>query len=285
MERGYKTIDLAKLPEPIEVKGDDKMAVAFNNLRNVLMKDWKRVLEDNVMHSAGDITNIIAGEVATSWKTTTVADVAYTASIDDQYIEYTSLTTTRIVTLPLVADVVDGKYYVVKDGTGNAAAGKKITVDGNGAETVDGSANYEIDSAYGWVLLVKRGTEWHVVRDTDSGTGTVWTRKDINITAGAGYTHSSSENLIVNAGSANGYPVVTLPDAVTWGAKPLAVRQNTANAGSGSGYGLYVQRAGSDTVESGTKVNLSVHGYADVILCPEGTQWNIISGGPFAIVI
>lgn len=50
-------------------------------------------------------------------KRTTVADTAYTVLAADYYVEYTTLTATRAVTLPTA---VLGQIYVVVDGVGNA---------------------------------------------------------------------------------------------------------------------------------------------------------------------
>lgn len=65
----------------------------------------------------------------------------------------------KTLTLPLAADAA-GRGLTVKK---TAAAAEAVTIDGNGAETVDGAANNaEIDAANDTVTLVSDGTSWHI---------------------------------------------------------------------------------------------------------------------------
>lgn len=84
---------------------------------------------------------------------------SYTALKDDYYIGVTSTAAARTITLPALASVTDNKRYVVKDESGGAVA-NNITIDGNGAETIDGAATKVISSNYGSVRLVKSGSSW-----------------------------------------------------------------------------------------------------------------------------
>jgi hypothetical protein len=67
----------------------------------------------------------------------------------------------KTITLPL-ATTYTGRIIVVKDAKGTAGT-DNITVDGNGSETVDGTANVVINTNYGKVGLVSDGTKWSVV--------------------------------------------------------------------------------------------------------------------------
>lgn len=92
---------------------------------------------------------------------TTVADTNYTATTASGIILYTSLTAGRTVSLP-DATRCKGKEIVVKDGAG-AAAANNITLDGNGAQTIDGAATYAINSNWGKVIVKSNGTNWNTV--------------------------------------------------------------------------------------------------------------------------
>lgn len=67
----------------------------------------------------------------------------------------------RTVTLPPVADVPAGKTYVIKKvGTGTNA----VTVEGAGAETIDGAANVSsLDAVNDFIKVQSNGTAWFIV--------------------------------------------------------------------------------------------------------------------------
>lgn len=86
---------------------------------------------------------------------TTVADVAYSTTLLDEYIAYTTLTAARTVTL-VTTGLTAGKTYIIKDETGNAGT-DNITVAG----TIDGGTNKVINTAYGVLhLTYAGGTGW-----------------------------------------------------------------------------------------------------------------------------
>ena len=94
---------------------------------------------------------------------TAVADSDYTILTSDYYIGVSSLTVTRTLTLPTAASAGDGKIFVIKDESGSASGSVKITIDGDGAETIDGVATYDIDLAYDSITLMCSGTAWFIV--------------------------------------------------------------------------------------------------------------------------
>jgi len=63
-------------------------------------------------------------------------------------------------TLPAAADAGDGFTIAVKkiDASTNA-----VTVDGNGAELIDGAATFALSAQYAYVVLVCNGTGWNIV--------------------------------------------------------------------------------------------------------------------------
>jgi hypothetical protein len=80
---------------------------------------------------------------------------AYTATNDDYVIDCTSGTFT--VTLPASSGRT-GRILIIK----NSGAGT-ITVDGNGAETIDGAATYAISVQYGTIQIMSDGTNWKII--------------------------------------------------------------------------------------------------------------------------
>ena len=80
---------------------------------------------------------------------------AYTATNDDYVIDCTSGTFT--VTLPASSGRT-GRILIIK----NSGAGT-ITVDGNGAETIDGAATYSLAVQYATIQIISDGTNWKII--------------------------------------------------------------------------------------------------------------------------
>jgi hypothetical protein len=93
-----------------------------------------------------------------------VNDDDYTAIASDYLIAYTSLSTGRTVTLP-AASTMTNKSIVIKDESGNAGA-NNITIDGNGSETIDGSATKAINANFGSITIYSNGSNWFVISTT-----------------------------------------------------------------------------------------------------------------------
>ena len=63
------------------------------------------------------------------------------------------------ITLPAAADADERRYYIKKiDASGNT-----VTVEGNGAETIDDAANYVLTVQYQSVTVHCDGTEWWIL--------------------------------------------------------------------------------------------------------------------------
>jgi hypothetical protein len=84
---------------------------------------------------------------------TTVADAAYTLTVSDYIVAYTTLTATRAVTLPTATVALAGKAWIVKDEAG-AATADPITITG----TLDGVTNKSIAANYGALRIYCNGT-------------------------------------------------------------------------------------------------------------------------------
>jgi len=101
----------------------------------------------------------------TNWKRSgngirTVTTTANILSTDD--VVRCGGSTAYTVTLPTVASTATGHRIVVKNVSSN---GSTITIAGNGAENIDGSNTYTIESAnlYESVTLLNNGTSWDVL--------------------------------------------------------------------------------------------------------------------------
>jgi hypothetical protein len=79
----------------------------------------------------------------------------YTTAFNDYFIDCTSGTFT--VTLQAAASY-QGRVLIIK----NSGAGT-ITVDGNGAETIDGAATYSLAVQYATVQIMSDGTNWKII--------------------------------------------------------------------------------------------------------------------------
>jgi hypothetical protein len=75
------------------------------------------------------------------------------------------------VTLPAAASNTGRIYYIKNIDTD----GDNITVDGNGSETIDGSATYILDAYLQSIKIISDGSNWHVIADTNNGTLTTLT--------------------------------------------------------------------------------------------------------------
>ena len=89
-----------------------------------------------------------------------VDTAVYAAVADDGLIIVDATAAPTTVTLPAVADVQRGKRIIVKKSDVSVNA---VTVDGNGAETVDGAANASLAGQYDFVEVVSDGAKWWVI--------------------------------------------------------------------------------------------------------------------------
>lgn len=85
---------------------------------------------------------------------------AYTATVDDSVIVASSAGGAFTITLPAVANAEGMILTVIKDD----AAANAVTLDGNGAETINGAATVAtIDAQYDTITLYCDGTEWFII--------------------------------------------------------------------------------------------------------------------------
>lgn len=80
------------------------------------------------------------------------------------YIGVTDTSAARTITLPPVATVAEGTVYIIKDESGNASV-NNITVDGNGAETIDLAPNQTINTNNGRLSVIVRNGAWFIINN------------------------------------------------------------------------------------------------------------------------
>jgi len=115
--------------------------------------------EGGIFSSGGiGVTGLSTFNGGISMKRTATA-ASYTALITDYYIGITNTSAAGTITLPPAATAGNGKVYIIKDESGGAA-GNNITVQGNGAELIDGANTALITTNYGSIKLMCNGTNW-----------------------------------------------------------------------------------------------------------------------------
>lgn len=93
---------------------------------------------------------------ATVSRRTTAGDLTCdTGGIADYYVGVTSTAAPRTITLPAARD---GRVIIVKDQSGAAGTNNITVVPASG--TIDGAANYVINSNYGLKGFISDGTNW-----------------------------------------------------------------------------------------------------------------------------
>jgi|14_taG_2_1085336.scaffolds.fasta_scaffold02012_2 hypothetical protein len=133
--------------------------------------------ESTAFPDSGDIYYLetgTPGQVVTAdanrqpaWKTPSIATPTITETAADPYVvlatdDYVLATgTAQVITLLAGADHNTG-VLTIKDKAGSAFA-SNITINTDGAETIDGAASLVLDADYASVMLAFSGTEWSIV--------------------------------------------------------------------------------------------------------------------------
>jgi len=115
-------------------------------------KDMYLALESAFRNTDDALNSLLRPSLATKTANYTATDTDYT-------ILGNATGGAITITLPKAA-TVNGKVYVIKkvDASGNA-----VTIDGDGAETIDGSATQALSSQYDKAVIQSDGSNWHII--------------------------------------------------------------------------------------------------------------------------
>ena len=116
--------------------------------------EWDNWINKALSNDIGNVTTFSNRLINVVTKTTT-----YTALSTDRYILADVTAGGFTITLPTAASI-DGVDYIVKkvDSTTNV-----VTIDANGAETIDGGSDLSIAQQYTSYTVVSDGSNWVIV--------------------------------------------------------------------------------------------------------------------------
>ena len=100
-----------------------------------------------------------------------VTNITSATTLDNTHNVVLCNTGAYTVTLPAAASNTGRIYYIKNIDTD----GDDITIDGNGAETIDGSATYVLDTYLRNIKIISDGSNWHVISDGNNGSLTTLT--------------------------------------------------------------------------------------------------------------
>lgn len=115
----------------------------------------------------------------------TVADAAYTILATDRTVIWTTLTATRVATLPAASSVNPGQPLVIGDGSGNASPTVQITIARAGSDTINGATSHAIGSPYGQRVLRSDGVSAWTFDDGPVRKATFTAKGDLIAATGA----------------------------------------------------------------------------------------------------
>lgn len=116
-------------------------------------------LSDSTSAGTTVVENTNANARRRCWPYVVSAATTYTVLTDDSYLILCDATAGAFdVDLPAAASSTNVRVTVKKiDASANA-----VTVDGNGAETIDGAATYSLAAQWDSVTITCNGTAWYV---------------------------------------------------------------------------------------------------------------------------
>jgi len=117
----------------------------------------------------------------------------YTVTDNDgySYIMVSSSCSAKTITLPTAADNSNREVTIKKVDSNSGY----VTIDGEGAETIDGSTTKRLATQYSFMQLISDGTEWHVANFYHAPYLTTWTGSTDWTNAEYTMTHNFGANL------------------------------------------------------------------------------------------
>jgi hypothetical protein len=231
-------------------------------------------------------TNVTGAVTAVGVTSYTVLTTDHTLTVDD-----TAIGGNVTINLPAVATATSGFDLVVKK-TGSTYT---VTLDGNGAETIDGAATYALTIQNESVRVTCDGTGWNLISTTPLPIETTITDTDNAIpTSGAvvDYAQPADENiagpttdvittsynvlssdrvLLVNDTTAGAAVTINLPSAVTIGDGWQLVIKKV-----GTDYDVTLDADGTETIDG--VLTRALHQKNDTfVIVSDGANWEIAS--------
>jgi len=159
--------------------------VIFVAIGTASSSDWKDII--NILNSIHSIT-----------------DSNYTITDTDGYdiieVSKTTSSGTNTITLPTVADNA-GRKLLIKLNQQSTGYADYLIIDGEGAETIEGNATWQMNGAGDFLSIISNGTEWKVVDfqasyETQRINRSDWT----NVIPGSVTTLNTDSNITHNLG-------------------------------------------------------------------------------------
>ena len=233
-----------------------------------------------------DDDNIVdRAEAVDTGSRTAVAFAAspYTVLAGDTLIQTDSSGGAIALTLPIG---VDGKTYIVKDGSGDAGT-SAITLTPNGAETIEGGATYDVDTAYASIQIYYdlASTDWKIldiagIDPTDVNTNTTRTGNwlvgnvpgETDVNNGASPYTVQADDVILNVLSTTGAVELLLPAGVA--TKTYMVKDSDGDGGTNT---ITITPNGVETIEGAAALTL-LHNFDSITLMYDvtDTDWKVI---------
>lgn len=140
---------------------DLKNNVSYNNSSNNYRFD------DGGSEDSSNTTNILNSKYYNPYITikpiTDINTATYDLTQSDYILSCSYPSTGPITSITLMSsEVIAGRTVVIKDSSGNAGT-NNITIDTEGAETIDGNATFVINTNYEKVMLYSDGSNWFTI--------------------------------------------------------------------------------------------------------------------------
>lgn len=111
--------------------------------------------------------NALASSATNNWiTTTTTTNLTINSSATTILVSCDSTSGAIVVTLPLASAVPTGRFYIIKDRTGQAHT-NNITINPAGVDTLDGASSYVLSMPYGAVAFASNGSNGWLVFSYD----------------------------------------------------------------------------------------------------------------------
>lgn len=128
-------------------------------MEDVKLKAWLWDLRRAVEENADSTTrSLLALKTSVTEPTTLITTSTYTATDDDFFLKADATSAPITITLRPAAEVLHQVLSIKRLNSG----ANSVTIDGDGGETIEESANFVLENQYDSVNIYSDGTEWWV---------------------------------------------------------------------------------------------------------------------------